>query len=287
MAIVRPSPARRLLAVVACCILLPGCGAGSPSDGEGRSATTGGSESASDSVPADFDGPPYRAVDELFQALDTAIAAETSVRQESGNLNPPPPAVLDQEYGASTDLRLVIDMRPTEADIADMPADEASKLADEDSGLVFVVYRVDDVLHAEGAEPLAMSEADGQVGGQMLHTLRSDVRTDFQRLGAAASGLDYLGEEDVLGLRTRHYRFSVGVDPEARPNPAILPDEVSGPMPVDLWIGTDGLPVRLDITYREPLAGVPGTGVSRTEYSRWSVPLDFDADDLDWDVPDL
>lgn len=285
MAIVRPSPALRLLAVVACCILLPGCGAGSPSDGEGRPATTDGSESASDSVPADFDGPPYRAVDELFQALDTAIAAETSVRQESGNLNPPPPAVLDQEYGASTDLRLVIDMRPTEADIADLPADEASKLADEDSGLVFVVYRVDDVLHAEGAEPLPMAEADGQVGGQMLHTLRSDVRTDFQRLGIAATDLSYVGEEDVLRLRTRHYRFSVGVDPKARPNPAILPDEVSGPMPVDLWIGTDGLPVRLDITYREPLAGVPGTGVSRTEYSRWSVPLDFDADDLDWDVP--
>lgn len=285
MAIVRPSPARRLLAVVACCILLPGCGAGSPSDGEERPAATGGAESASDGVPADFDGAPYRAVDELFQALDTAIAAETSVRQESGNLNPPPPAVLDQEYGASTDLRLVIDMRPTEADIADMPADEASKLADEDSGLVFVVYRVDDVLHAEGAEPLPMAEADGQVGGQMLHTLRSDVRTDFQRLGTAATDLSYVGEEDVLRLRTRHYRFSVGVDPKARPNPAILPDEVSGPMPVDLWIGTDGLPVRLDITYREPLAGVPGTGVSRTEYSRWSVPLDFDADDLDWDVP--
>lgn len=267
-------------------MLLPGCGAGSPSDGEEeRPATTGGPAPASDRVPADFEESPYQAVDELFRALDTAIAAETSVRQESGNLNPPPPAVLDQEYGASTDLRLVIDMRPTAADIADMPADEASKLTDDNSGLVFVVYRVDDVLHAEGAEPLAMSEADGQVGGQMLHTLRSDVRTDFQRLGAAASGLDYLGEEDVLGLRTRHYRFSVGVDPEAGPNPAILPDEVSGTMPADLWIGTDGLPVRLDITYREPLAGVPGTGVSRTEYSRWSVPLDFDADHLDWDVP--
>lgn len=273
--------ALRAVLAVAVLLALSGCG-DTASDGSGIGDDAGATPHE---APAAFAGAPHGSVSELFTAVDAAIGAETSVHQENGNLNPPPPAILDQEYGAAgSDLHHYVDLGPTAEDLAEMSADEAAEYAS--AGLVFLVYRVDGVLYAEDAPPLPLEEAEDKVGGALLATLQSDVRTDFRRLADVASDLTYVGEENVGGFVTRHYRFTVDLDPGQQVNPAIVPSAVAGSKPVELWVGTDDLPVRIDIAYGKVLGDIPGTGVSRTDYSRWSAPIELDADNLDWDRPE-
>lgn len=266
-------------AVVLPASLLLGCGGGDPSSVAGEP----GRSAAVPQRPVGFTGQPAATAEELFAELDAAIGAETSVHQENGNLNPPPPAILDQEFGAAgTDLRHYVDLGPTDEDLAGMSPEDAAEF--EGDGLVFVIHRVDGVLYAEGSDPVPMADAARAVGGPLLATLQSDVRTDVARMAALARDLAFVGEEQVGGALTRHYRLVLDLDPERQPNPAIVPTAVSGPKPADLWIDTGGLPVRIDIEYGQPLGDIPGTGVSRTDYSRWSAPLEYDVDHLDWTV---
>lgn len=235
-------------------------------------------------APADFTGPPAASVEELFAGLDAAIAAETSVHQEWGNLNPPPPAILDQEYGAAgTDLHHYVDLGPSEEDRAEMSAEDLAAL--EASPLVFEFCRSDGMVHGgAGGEVRSLPEEEvdeDTVGETVLATLRSDVRSDLARMAEAASGFAFVGEEEVGDVTTRHYRVVLDLDPQRASNPSTVPYLQSGRMPADVWVGTDGLPVRIDIDYASGEMGVPGTGVSRTDYSRWSVPVECDADDVD------
>lgn len=222
----------------------------------GEVSTTAGAGGAS---PSGALTEPAVSADELFAAIDTAVAEETSVRQEMGNLNPPPAVVLEQEYGDGRDaLALTVDLGPQSEPMQ--------------------VYRVDGLVHVEGQEPIPASEIDPDDTALIAVVMHSDVREDFRRMAEIADALSYVGEEDVAGVATHHYRVTLTLEPGR--NPGTLPASLRGPKPADLWIGADGLPVRVEVTYSEPLNDIPGTGVSRTDYSAWSESLDLDPADL-------
>jgi len=96
-----------------------------------------------------------------------------------------------------------------------------------------------------------------------------------------AGDFSYVGEEDVAGVTSQHCRVTLTLAPGA--NPALVPVQVKGPKPTDLWIAASGLPVRVDVKYSEPLSDAPGSGISRTDYSAWSRPLNLDPQHLDWE----
>lgn len=197
---------------------------------------------------------------QLFATIDAALARETSVRQEMGNLNPPPAVVLEQEYGDGRDhLALTVDLGPRTEPLR--------------------VYRVDGMVHVAGQEPRPMGDVDPDDTALLAVAMHSDVREDFRRMARIADDLDYIGEEQVAGVPTDHYRVTLTLRPGK--NPVSLPASLRGPKPADLWVAASGLPVRVEVTYSEPLNGVAGTGVSRTDYSAWSAPLDLDPAELD------
>lgn len=199
---------------------------------------------------------------DLFAIIDAAIAQETSVRQEVGNLNPPPAFVLEQEYGDGRDqLALTMDFGPHTDPLQ--------------------IYHVDGLIYFEGEDPKPTSEIDPDETAMIAVMVRSDVRQDFQRMATLAGDFSYVGEEDILGVTTRHYRVTLTLAPGA--NPASLGSQMKGPKPADLWIATSGLPVRVEVKYSEPLNGIPGTGVVRTDYAAWSQPLNLDPQNLDWE----
>ncbi len=205
---------------------------------------------------------PATSREELFAAIDAAVAKEVSVRQEMGSRNSPAGIVVDQEYGENRDnLAFRADLGP-QAD-------------------PFLIYRVDGLIYAQGQEPRPMSEIDPNDSASLAVTLYSDVRRDLQRMAVLTDDFSYVGEEDLGGVSTHHYRVTLTLAPGA--NPATVPSQAKGPRPADLWIGANGLPVRVDVKYTETLGGIPGTGVSRTDYSAWSEPLDLDPASLEWD----
>lgn len=247
----------RTLAVAAVAVAgLSSCGDGQVTSRADDPASTTGSPTPSAAAG------PATSVKDLFGTIDAAVAKETSVRQELGNLNPPPTVVLDQEYGDDRDqLALTVDLGP-----------ETDPLR---------IYHVDGLVHIEGQDPKPASEIDPDDTAMIAVVLRSDVRQDFQRMARIAGDFSYVGEEDVRDVTTRHYRVTLTLAPGA--NPASMPSHMEGPKPADLWIAPSGLPVRVDVKYSEPLDGIPGTGVVRTEYTAWSEPLDLDPNDLEWD----
>ena len=228
------------------------------SDSSSPSSTESSSESQSTSDITE----PATSTTELFATIDAAVAKEASVRQEMGSRNSPASTVVDQEYGEDRgNLVFRADLGPQTDP--------------------FLVYRVDGLLYARGQEPKPMSEIDPNDSALLAVTLYSDVRQDFQRMAVLADNFSYVGGEDLGGVSTHHYRVTLTLAPGA--NPATVPSLAKGPRPADLWIGANGLPVRVDVKYSEPLGGIPGTGVSRTDYSAWSVPLKLDPENLDWD----
>jgi hypothetical protein len=203
---------------------------------------------------------PASSARQLFAALDDALAAETSVRQDIGNLNPPPTTTLVQEYGGGRDaLAFVVDLGHGTEPLR--------------------VYRVGGLVYVGGQAPVRMSDVGPRDTTPVAQVLHSDVREDFRRMAAAAGDLAFVGEEVVDGTSASHYRFSLRLAPGA--NPASLPALLRGPRPADLWVTSDGLPARLQVAYSAPLRGVPGTGVVRVDYSGWSEPLDLDPAQLD------
>lgn len=258
---------RRLL-LVACSLLFAAC-AGEELEERAldvpSGASSGGSSDGSTdgpSVPADATVThPVATVDALFSAIDGALAQETSVRQDMGNLNPPPASVLRQEYGGGEDdfvYEFVLEMDGRSATLGFARADGAYFMKDFESDLW-------------QPAPGGPAPDDDSAVAQTAH---SDVREDFQRYGAMTAGLRYVGEERVAGQPAHHYTATVRLA-ELR-NPSTLPSRQRGSKPIDLWIAPSGLPVRVEVRYSEPLGGTPGTGVSRTDYSEWSEPVDPD-----------
>lgn len=230
----------------------PTTGSSSPS------STESGTGSQSPSALAE----PVTSAKDLFAIIDAAVAKEASVRQEMGNLNPPAPVVLEQEYGEGRDqLALTVDLGPHTDPLR--------------------IYHVDGLIYLEDQDPKPTSEIDPDDTALIAVMVRSDVRQDFQRMAKLADDFSYVGEEDTMGVTTRHYRVTLTLAPGA--NPAALPSQIKGPKPADLWIATNGLPARVEVKHSEPLNGIPGTGVSRTDYTAWSEALNLDPENLDWD----
>ncbi|HSV39549.1 MAG TPA: hypothetical protein VLI04_12400 [Nocardioidaceae bacterium] len=258
---------RNLAVAAAAVVALASCGeattnhADDPVSGASSSSPSS-TESASTSQSPSVATEPARSAEALFASIDAAVARETSVRQEMGNQNPPAGLVVRQEYGAGRDEA---------AFILDIGHDTDP----------FQVYRVDGLLYAKGQAPKPMSDIEPDDSASLAATLYSDVRQDFQRMARQAGDFIYVGEENIGSVATSHYRVTLTLAPGS--NPAILPSQIKGPKPADLWIDTSGLPVRVDVRYSEPFGDIPGTGVSRTDYSAWSEPLNLDPENLDWE----
>lgn len=225
-------------------------------------ASCGGQASSHADDAASSAAGPAASTEDLFATIDAAVAKETSVRQQLGNLNPPPTVVLEQEYGDDRDqLALTVDLGPHTDPLR--------------------AYRVDGLLYLEGQDPKPTSEIDPDETALIAVMARSDVRQDFQRMARLVDDFSYVGKENILGATTRHYRLTLTLTPGA--NPASLPSQIKGPAPADLWVAGSGLPVRLEVKHSEPIAGIAGTGVARTDYDSWSEPLNLDPTDLEWD----
>ncbi|MFC7500633.1 hypothetical protein ACOACQ_08235 [Nocardioides sp. CPCC 206347] len=186
----------------------------------------------------------------LFATVDAALAQESSVRQEIGNLNPPAPTVLLQEYGTEDDFILEMDVQHDLLSFARANGEYFGRTSSKEPWT-----------KAPGPPPAD----DEHLLAVVAH---SDVREDFQRMAAMARNLEYIGDEQVAGQKVHHFHLELNL--AAMGNPAMVPALLTGPRPADLWIAPNGLPVRVDVRYSEPLANTPGTGTSRTDYSRWS-----------------
>ncbi|WP_408895625.1 hypothetical protein ACJ5H2_11990 [Nocardioides sp. R1-1] len=46
------------------------------------------------------------------------------------------------------------------------------------------------------------------------------MRTDVSRMAAVASAVEFVGEEELRGMLTRHYRVVLDLAPARQPNPA-------------------------------------------------------------------
>lgn len=79
-------------------------------------------------------------------------------------------------------------------------------------------------------------------------------------LRQAGEGVEVVGSEEVSGVTTTHYRFTLSADDlEGRMGPlGIAPADADGPVDHDVWIDGDGLPRRMRV-------GVEGATSLRTE----------------------
>ena len=247
-------PLRNLAFAVIAVVALSSCGEEEATDQADATASATGSlspasaESGTSSQPTSVAAGPAASTRELFATIDAAVARESSVRQEQGNLNPPPPVVLEQEYGEGRDqLALTVDLGP-----------QVDPLQ---------IYHVEGLVYFQGEEPKPTSDIEPDETALIAVMLRSDVREDFQRMNRLADDFSYVGEEDIAGVTTHHYRMTLTLAPGA--NPASVPSQLKGPKPADLWIAATELPVLVDAKYSEPLNAIQGTGVIRTYYLAW------------------
>lgn len=95
----------------------------------------------------------------------------------------------------------------------------------------------------------------------------SDPLANLSLLTGAAEDVTEVGEEDVRGVATRHFKVTVSVEkslaqvPERfRPAMSQLTEQLgTRTLPVDVWIGDDGLPRRLNYEVDLSKASIPGT----------------------------
>lgn len=94
----------------------------------------------------------------------------------------------------------------------------------------------------------------------------SDPLANLSLLTGAAEDVTEVGEEDVRGVATRHFKVTVSVEkslaqvPERfRPAMSQLTEQLgTKTLPVDVWIGDDGLPRRLGYEVDLSKASIPG-----------------------------
>lgn len=263
---------RRLTAlVIGLGLVLTGC-AGEDSTGpelpsgpgapDATTTTPAPSNPAAEEVPLDGLSPR-----EALEVVRQQVAEVGSARLAVGNLNPPPTTFLEQDWSTQQgDLELRFELAP------DRP--------------VLALRRLDGqlLLSKEGGsfEPVPtpeISEDDTSLFGRVLRTtpgMELDVLlADPQQARRMRGGI---GEVDDSAAA---YRFVVAVDRLAQAELDAfasvpwqgLPDR----LPVTLWVGADGLPLRLEARYADPLGATPGTGTVRIDYSAWGEPVELAA----------
>lgn len=180
---------------------------------------------------------------------------------EVGNLNPPPPQTIDQDYSTREgDLEAVLEVEPGRAP-------------------TFVLRRVDGAVYLsfDGGgfrrlSPQQVAEAE-ETGLTAL--LRTDVVRDLTSLFAGAVKGEFQGADASLGAGVTRYELEIDTSAwfgAQDGGMALGLKHAAYPkvVPARLWVASTGLPVRLEVRYSEPLNGIEGTGTVRVDYSRWS-----------------
>lgn len=186
-----------------------------------------------------------------------------SVHLEVGNLNPPPTTYLDQDYAdAEGDLELRVEVMPGQP--------------------VLVVRRVDgELLVSEDGEGFrAAPPVDSDDTSLVSRVLATTPAAELEALAGAATTVTpaprLLG--DVAGAAAA-YRLLVDTadltPPEVDALASVPWQGLPERLPVTLWVGADGLPLRLEARYADPLNGIEGTGTARIDYSAWGEPVDL------------
>ncbi len=106
----------------------------------------------------------------------------------------------------------------------------------------------------------AVSESQGMDLGAMSQTTGSDPTQMLQYLNGVAGDVETVGEDEVRGVKATHYRATIDFDKIADQAPADLREAVrltvdalqeqvgETSMPIEVWIGTDGLVRRMTMT---------------------------------------
>ncbi|CAB4746595.1 unannotated protein [freshwater metagenome] len=193
------------------------------------------------------------------------VRAAGSVRLAVGNLNPPPTQFLVQDYAAPDgDLELSVEVVEGEPVFTLRRVDGEPFLAVDDEGFRPV------------PEPSSSDEA------LAARTLRTDPASELETLVGGAIAIETAPDlVDEVDDAAAAYRLRV-VIPDL-PSPGLdafasvpwvgLPER----LPVTLWVGADGLPLRLEARYADPLNGIEGTGTARLDYSAWGEPVELEA----------
>ena len=269
-------PARAWIGVVVVLAFAAGCGDGGKPDAAAPTsaltamappgATPSPSTSSSGSAPHAATVEALSLAELRRRVLD-AVRAQTSVHLAIGNLNPPPLVAIDQDYSRPDgDLELVVSIAPGAPAIVGRRVDGEA-------------YLSTDGTHFERVPADKLAQTDG---GALVAQLRTDVVKDLTALFAGAVEGDFDGRDASLGAGVARYRLKLSTtawfdaqgDVQALgiPRSSGLPEVV----PARLWIRPDGLPVRLELKYSEPLGGVAGTGTGRIDFSRWGEPVEVE-----------
>lgn len=203
-------------------------------------------------------------LEQLRRTVLDAVRAETSVHESIGNLNAPAVTVVQDYSEPEGDLEAAFEVEPGKP-----PAIVGRRVDGE-------VYLSVDGQHYERVPPDKLSEAGST---PLVALFRTNVVEDLTTVFAAAVKGEFDGEDPAVGPGVTRYRLTidttgwVGAPGSARllgiPPQAALPKD----MPMTLWIGGRGLPVRVELKYAEPLKGITGTGTLRIDYSHWSDPV--------------
>lgn len=251
---------RRLLATCAVAAAL-GSGAGC-----GTVVAPGPADSATTASPTPLGATvAHLSLDQLRRTVLDAVRATTTVHLAIGNLNPPPVVQVVEDYS-----RPGGDLEATFAVGSEGPPDVVGRRVD---GEVYV---------SVSGRPFERVPADklaGSGGGALPALLRTDALEELTALLDAATTSTYDGPDPSVGRGAVRYRLTVDTArwfaAEGGGIPLGMPDRagLQTSVPATLWVGSSGLPVRLEIRHSEPLDGVSGTGTSRIEYSHWGEPV--------------
>lgn len=201
-------------------------------------------------------------------ALDVVrqqVAEAGSARLAVGNLNPPPTTFLEQDWSTQEgDLELRVELAPDRPVLALRRLDGQLLLSEEGGSF-------------EPVPAPEVSEDDTSLVGRVLRTTPGEeldvLLADPQQARRMTGGVSEV--DDAVAA----YRFVVAVDrlaqAELDPFASLpwrgLPDR----LPISLWVGADGLPLRLEARYSDPLNGIEGTGTVRIDYSAWGEPVEL------------
>lgn len=140
-------------------------------------------------------------------------------------------------------------------------------------GKQWVRLSFDELSDAVGIDPNAMTQQDPTQAFAMLDAISDEVVT--------------VGEEDVAGVSTTHYRFAVRVDDmyDRLVDQGVLTPEAAGAITqlnesadFEVWIGSDGLVHRLTYSLQVDTGmGAPSTVDYEFEYSEYGGPVDVTA----------
>ena len=170
--------------------------------------------------------------------------------------------------------------------------------ADGDTFYVRVPF-LEMVTGTEGWLSMTASDLGAAAGGLGLGGGTYDPSKVLDALRGVSDEADVVGEEEVRGVATTHYRTTIDVaraiaqapeDQRAQIEAALeqVGDPTAADIPVDIWLDDDGLPRRMSLSLGDAPAGVLGDGAAITltmELFGYGEPVDIEIPSADEVTP--